>query len=89
MITADLPNAVTVDGSMVSRAATSVEWMADATREIGQIEYQKFALSLGMLPAADTTVMLPSAQTYTDGRVVNWDETMLAGQEVREHTGPA
>lgn len=89
VITTELPKAVTVDGSTLTQAATSVEWMADATHEIGQNEYQTFALSLGKLPAAGATVMLPAAQTYTDGSVVNWDEARVVGQDAPEHPAPS
>ncbi|PYI63954.1 nuclear export factor GLE1 [Arthrobacter livingstonensis] len=89
VITTKLPKAVTVGGSTVTEAATSVEWTADTAHQIGQNEYQTFSLSLGKLPAAGTTVMLPAAQTYTDGTVVNWDQKMVAGQAEPEHPAPS
>lgn len=89
VITSDLPKAVTMNGTTMTKAATSVEWTADAAHQIGQNEYQSFALSLGKLPSADTTVMLPAAQTYTDGTVVYWDEKMVAGQVQPKHPAPS
>lgn len=88
VITTKLPKAVTVGGTTVTKAATSVEWTADVGHQIGQNEYQSFALSLGKLPVAGTTVVLPAAQTYTDGTVVNWDEKLVAGQAQPEHPAP-
>lgn len=89
VITSDLPKAVTMDGTTMTKAATSVEWTADAAHQIGQNEYQSFALSLGKLPSADTTVVLPAVQTYTDGTVVYWDEKMVAGQVQPKHPAPS
>ncbi|WP_113719015.1 YcnI family copper-binding membrane protein [Arthrobacter dokdonensis] len=89
IITTDLPKPVTVGGSEVTKAATSVEWTADAAHELGPNQYQSFSLSLGKLPAAGTTVMLPAAQTYTDGSVVNWDQKTVDGQPEPEHPAPS
>ena len=33
--------------------------------------------------------MLPAAQTYTDGTVVNWDEKTVAGQAEPKHPAPS
>ncbi|MCQ9164900.1 MULTISPECIES: YcnI family protein [unclassified Arthrobacter] len=89
VITTKLPKPVTVGGSEVTKAATSVEWTADAAHQIGPNEYQSFSLSLGKLPKAGTTVLLPASQTYTDGSVVNWDQKAVAGQAEPEHPAPS
>ncbi|MFQ4150535.1 YcnI family protein [Arthrobacter sp. LAPM80] len=89
VVTTKLPKPVTVGDATVTKAATSVEWTADAAHQIGQNEYQSFALSLGKLPAAGTTVMLPAAQTYMDGTVVKWDEKTVTGQAHPEHPAPS
>ncbi|GAA4657219.1 YcnI family protein [Arthrobacter cryoconiti] len=89
VITSELPKPVTVGGSTVTKAATSVEWIADAAHEIGANQYQTFSLSLGKLPASGTTVTLPTAQTYTDGTVANWDQKSVAGQEEPKHPAPS
>lgn len=88
LITTTLPKAVTVEGSEVTKAVTSVEWTADSEHQIGQNEYQTFALSLGKLPGAGATVMLPVLQAYTDGSVVKWDEKTVAGKAEPEHPAP-
>lgn len=88
VITSDLPKPVTVSGTTVTKAPTSVVWTADATHQIGQNEYQSFSLSVGKLPQAGTTVILPAAQTYTDGTVVNWDEKTVDGQPEPQHPAP-
>ena len=89
VITTDLPQPVTVSGTTVTKAPTSVVWTADATHQLSQNEYQAFSLSVGRLPAAGTTVTLPAAQTYTDGSVVTWDETTVDGQPEPNHPAPS
>ena len=89
VITTDLPQPVTVSGTTVTKAPTSVVWTADAAHQIGRNEYQAFSLSVGRLPAAGTTVTLPAAQTYTDGSVVTWDEKTVEGQPEPKHPAPS
>ena len=89
VITSDLPKPVTVSGTTVTKAPSSVVWTADATHQLGQNEYQAFSLSVGRLPAAGTTVTLKAAQTYTDGNVVNWDEESAEGQPEPKHPAPS
>lgn len=89
VITGDLPKPVTVSGTTVTKAPTSVVWTADATHQLGKNEYQAFSLSVGRLPAAGTTVTLKAAQTLTDGTVVNWDEESAEGQPEPEHPAPS
>lgn len=89
VVTTALPKPVTVAGATVTKAPTEVVWTADAAHEIGPNQYQAFSLSVGRLPAAGTTVVLPATQTYTDGKVVSWDQKSEAGQEEPEHPAPS
>ena len=89
VITADLPQPVTIAGTTVTKAPSSVVWTADAAHQIGQNEYQAFSLSVGVLPDAGTTVTLPASQTYSDGTVVKWDEKTAEGQAEPEHPAPS
>ena len=89
VITSDLPKPVTIAGTTVTKAPSSVVWTADAAHQIGQNEYQAFSLSVGVLPDEGTTVTLPTAQTYTDGTVVKWDEKAVEGQAEPEHPAPS
>ncbi|WP_336854086.1 YcnI family protein [Sinomonas albida] len=90
VITGDLPKPVTIGGSTVTKAPTEVIWTAnDAAHEIGQNQYQSFSLSVGKLPSAGTKIVLPAAQTYTDGTVVNWNETAEEGQPEPKHPAPS
>lgn len=89
VITGDLPKPVTVSGATVTKAPRSVVWTADEAHQLGQNQYQSFSLSVGRLPAEGTTVTLRSAQTYTDGSVVNWDEESAEGQPEPKHPAPS
>lgn len=89
VITGDLPKPVTVAGATVTKAPTSVVWTADEAHQIGQNQYQAFSLSVGRLPAEGTTVTLEAAQTYSDGTVVNWNESGGAGQPEPKHPAPS
>ncbi|WP_457973872.1 YcnI family copper-binding membrane protein [Arthrobacter sp. D1-17] len=86
---ATLPEPVEIEGATITKAAASVTWTADAAHQIGPHEYQTFSISVGRLPKAGTTVMLPAAQTYTDGTVVNWDEPALEGQAEPKRPAPS
>jgi uncharacterized protein YcnI len=89
VITSELPTPVTVSGTTVTKAPSSVVWTADEAHQIGQDQYQSFSLSVGKLPAAGTAVTLPAAQTYTDGTVVNWDGQAAEGQPEPKHPAPS
>ncbi|MHC6232039.1 YcnI family copper-binding membrane protein [Arthrobacter sp. MMS24-T111] len=89
VITSDLPKPVTVSGTTVTKAPTSVVWTADEAHQLGQNQYQAFSLSVGKLPAEGTKVTLKAAQTYTDGSVVNWDEESAEGQPEPKHPAPS
>ncbi|MDQ1056689.1 uncharacterized protein YcnI [Arthrobacter globiformis] len=78
VVTTTLPKPVDVAGATVTKAPTSVIWTADPAHQIGQNEFQTFTLSVGRLPAAGTTLMLPAAQDYTDGTTVNWADAAEA-----------
>ena len=86
---AELPAPVTLEGTTITKAASFVMWTADATHQIGQHEYQTFSISVGRLPAAGTTVALPTAQTYSDGTVVNWNEPETPGQAEPKYPAPS
>jgi uncharacterized protein YcnI len=87
--TSELPKPITIAGATVTKAPSSVVWTADEAHQIGQNEYQAFSLSVGVLPDAGTTVTLPTAQTYTDGTVVKWDEKTVEGQAEPERPAPS
>ncbi|MBG6053854.1 uncharacterized protein YcnI [Salinibacterium sp. CAN_S4] len=75
LVTETLPEPVTIGESSITEAVTSVVWTADAGSEIVAGQLQLFPLSVGPVP--DTgSVVLPTDQTYSDGSVVSWSETV-------------
>jgi uncharacterized protein YcnI len=89
VLEAELATPITVNGATITKAPASVVWTADEAHQISQRQYQTFSISVGRLPHAGTTVLLPAAQTYSDGTVVNWSEAAVAGQEKPEHPAPS
>ncbi|SFA82705.1 Uncharacterized protein YcnI [Amycolatopsis marina] len=75
----------------VSEVATSITWTAQGENKIaaGTTEYQEFAFTAGPLPTTVNTLVLPAAQTYEGGKVVNWEDPPPAeGGEEPEHPAP-
>jgi hypothetical protein len=84
---APLPTPVTIKGTTLTKAARTITWTADKDAAIGTGQYQEFSISAGPLPAPGTMV-LPVSQTYSDGKVVKWDQPSTAGGEEPEHPAP-
>ncbi|MBT0994810.1 YcnI family protein [Cellulomonas sp. DKR-3] len=85
----DLPQSVDVDGTTITRAPVRVVWTADDEKAaIGDGEFQELEISVGPLPAAGTTLVLPAEQSYSDGSVVAWDD-VATGDDEPEHPAPA
>lgn len=82
----DLPEPVEVGGATITRAPVRVVWTADG-EGIRDGEFQELELSVGPLPEAGTRLVLPAHQGYSDGTVVDWDETTEDGTEP-EHPAP-
>lgn len=79
--TLDTP--VEAEGGTVTEAVTTVTWTADDGVGITDGQLVLFPLSVGPVP--DTgSIVLPVAQTYTDGTVVAWDQTA----DGAEHPAP-
>ncbi len=85
---AALPQPVTANGTTLTRAPRTVTWTATSARDaVAPGEYQEFSISAGPLPAPGMLV-LPVAQTYSDGTVVTWDTPQTAGEDEPEHPAP-
>ncbi|MDR7167686.1 uncharacterized protein YcnI [Nocardia kruczakiae] len=68
---------------------TSVTWTANPGNPgITPEQFQRFALAVGPLPKQDK-ISFPATQTYSDGKVVNWNEPMPAGGDEPEHPAPS
>ncbi len=85
-----LPQPVTVNGATITEAPLSVSWTAkDESSQLTIDQYQMFSVYVGRLPEAGTTVMLPVAQSYSDGTVRNWDDPVVEGQGEPEDPAPS
>jgi uncharacterized protein YcnI len=84
--TSTLPKPVTIGGTSVTTAPTSVAFTATGDG-IAPGQFGVFTLSLGKVP--DTgKVLLPATQTYSDGTVVKWDEPTPASGDEPGHPAP-
>lgn len=64
----------------------AVTWTANpGSPGIRPGEFQRFVVSLGPLPESDS-ISFPAEQTYSDGTVVNWNET--GDHDSAEHPAP-
>ena len=76
------------DGNEVTDYIATVEWkVAPGNHGIAPNLFDTFSIAAGPLPKAPS-IALPTAQTYSDGTVVNWNETTTAGGPAPEHPGP-
>ena len=76
------------DGNEVTDYVSTVEWKADNPQAaIPPNQFDMFNISAGPLPKADA-LSVPAAQTYSDGKVVNWNEKAAEGQAEPEHPAP-
>ncbi|MCP2318537.1 Uncharacterized protein YcnI [Nocardia amikacinitolerans] len=68
--------------------AVAVTWTADpGAPGVGPGQFQRFVVSLGPLPSADT-VSFPAKQTYSDGKVVDWNQPVGPDGAEPEHPAP-
>ncbi|WP_067844189.1 YcnI family protein [Nocardia lijiangensis] len=68
--------------------AIAVTWTADpGAPGVGPGQFQRFAVSLGPLPATET-VSFPAKQTYSDGKVVDWNQPVGPDGAEPEHPAP-
>lgn len=84
--TSKLPKPLKTEDGTITEAPSKITWTADASSGIKPNEFQMFTVTLGAVP--DTgSVKFAAHQTYSDGKVVNWDETQK-GSEEPEHPAP-
>lgn len=82
-----LPAPVTEGAITIKEAVTSVTWTADAGTQIGPGEFAEFDISAGPVPEV-ASLEFPVTQTYSDGTVVEWNESTPASGEEPEHPAP-
>lgn len=77
------------DGNEITDYVSTVEWKAIGPQAaIPPGQFDTFAISAGPLPKSES-LTLPAMQTYSDGKVVNWNEKAAAGQAEPEHPAPS
>ncbi|WP_405944007.1 DUF1775 domain-containing protein [Streptomyces sp. NBC_01020] len=64
-----------------SDGSVSLTWTAMAGHDIKPDEHQYFDLNVGPLPDDRPTLGFSTAQTYSDGSVVNWDQRQTGSTE--------
>jgi len=76
------------DGNPITDYVSGVEWKADNPQSgIPPHEFDEFNVSAGPLPKEET-IYFPANQTYSDGTVVEWNETTAVGQPEPDHPAP-
>lgn len=68
--------------------ATSVTWTADPGVMVGPGQFDEFELSAGPLPK-EKSVSFPAEQTYSDGKVVSWNQPAEVDGAEPEHPAPS
>ena len=85
--TGTLPKPVKVARGTISKAPVRVTWTAEPGAGLRRGEFQNFTIVAGAMP--DTgRLLLPATQTYSDGRVVRWDDPTPASGEEPQHPAP-
>lgn len=72
----------------LTKAVTRVTWTAAKGQGIAPHQFSEFALSVGPFPTGAKQLVFPARQTYSDGKVVAWDELQAAGAEEPENPAP-
>jgi hypothetical protein len=82
-----LPTPVTQGDTTIKEAVTSITWTADAGTQISPGEFGEFDISVGPVPDVPS-IAFNATQTYSDGKVVEWNEPTPASGEEPEHPAP-
>ncbi|MFB9906552.1 YcnI family copper-binding membrane protein [Allokutzneria oryzae] len=78
---APLPTPIDSHGTKITEAVRTITWTAEPGTKIGNNEFGEFEVSLGKLPENTDKLVLPTTQTYDDGKVVKWDAPPTDGAE--------
>lgn len=84
---APLPEPVEAEGTKITKAVSTVVWTASPAAGVKPGEYQDFSISVGPLPKPGA-IEIPALQTYSDGKVVKWNEPTPASGEEPEYPVP-
>jgi periplasmic copper chaperone A len=86
--TEKLPKEVKVGDVTLTEAITTVTWTTTGSG-VPANDFDEFALSVGKLPEGVDALNFPVVQTYSDGKVANWDQVAKDAADKPEHPAPA
>ncbi|MEV8375234.1 YcnI family protein [Kribbella sp. NPDC056861] len=86
--TEKLPKEVKVGDVTLTEAITTVTWTAEGSG-VPANDFDEFALSVGKLPEGVDSLSFPAVQTYSDGKVVKWEQVAKDAADKPEHPAPA
>lgn len=85
-----LDQPATVEGATITKAVTSITWLADKGKGLAPGQFGEFELSVGPLPEDTQSLSFPTTQTYSNGDVVQWNQPVKPGTpEAQEPESPA
>ncbi|MDN3351833.1 YcnI family protein [Actinomadura sp. DC4] len=73
------------DDGEITKAVSTITWSGG---KITPGQFQEFDVSMGPLPTDTDRLMFKTAQTYSNGEVVNWDQDPGNGGQEPEHPAP-
>ncbi|MEU6220556.1 YcnI family protein [Streptomyces sp. NPDC047022] len=82
-----LDKPITMHGKQIDQAVTKVTWTTTG-KGIEPGYFQKFPLSIGMLPEDTDQLVFKALQTYSNNEVVRWIEPQKSGQEEPDNPAP-
>jgi periplasmic copper chaperone A len=83
-----LPTPVKQGDKIVTEAVQTITWTADKGVSITPGSFDEFEFSAGQMPTDKKSVSFPAVQTYSDGKVVSWNQPKVAGAAEPEHPAP-
>ena len=88
-VTAKLDKPITTDdGDSITEAVAEIDWTANSAADaIKPGEFGQFLGSAGPLPEVDS-LAFAAIQTYSDGSVVDWNQTAAPGSAEPDHPKP-
>lgn len=88
-VTAELDKPITTDdGDSITEAVAEIDWTANSAADaIKPGEFDQFLVSAGPLPKVDS-LAFSAIQTYSDGSVVDWNQTAAPGSAEPDHPKP-
>lgn len=72
----------------VTETVRTITWTADKGVSIRPGSFDEFEFTVGQLPTDKKSMTFPADQTYSDGKVVSWNEPAVAGGEEPKKPAP-